>query len=92
MDAIVATLNREKRRYWDAAGRGAKTARDLVNALYGATFDGKAVYSALDAYLFSFTTHANDTVFDREHGIRSQWDRETGIKAMIRRHCAAIQP
>jgi hypothetical protein len=49
-----------------------------VNALYGATFDGRAVYSALDAYLFSFTTHAEDTAFDREHGIRSQWDSYAG--------------
>src|SRR5208282_6305785 len=54
MDAIVQKLNRKKRRLWDASGGGAKTARDLVNELYGATFDGRAVYSALDAYLFSF--------------------------------------
>ena len=78
MDAIVEKLNREKRRLWDASGRGAKTARDLVNALYGAIFDGRAVYSALDAYLFSFSTHAEDTEFDREHGIRSQWDGYAG--------------
>lgn len=78
MDAIVQKLNRQKRRLWDAAGRGAKTARDLVNALYGATFDGHAVYSALDAYLFSFSTYAEDTAFDREHGIRSQWDAYAG--------------
>jgi hypothetical protein len=78
MDAIVENLNRKRRRLWDAAGRGAKTARDLVNALYGATFDGRAIYSALDAYLFSFSTHAEDTAFDREHGIRSQWDGYAG--------------
>lgn len=78
MDAIVQKLNRQKRRMWDAAGRGAQTARDLVNALYGATFDGHAVYSALDAYLFSFSTHAEDSAFDRDHGIRSQWDGYAG--------------
>jgi hypothetical protein len=78
MDAIVQKLNRKTRRLWDASGRGAKTARDLVNTLYGATFDGKAIYSALDAYLFSFSTHAEDTAFDREHGIRSQWDGYAG--------------
>jgi hypothetical protein len=49
-----------------------------VKALYGATFDGTGVYSALDAYLFSFSTHAEDTEFDREHGIRSQWDGYAG--------------
>jgi hypothetical protein len=78
MDAIVETLNRERRRLWAKAGRGAKTARDLVNALYGATFDGRAAYSAIDPYLFSFSTHAEDTAFDREHGIRSQWDGYAG--------------
>jgi hypothetical protein len=46
--------------------------------LYGATFDGAAVYSAMDPYLFSFSTHAEDTAFDREHGIRSQWDAYAG--------------
>src|SRR5580692_1559433 len=40
MDAIVEKLNRGTRRLWDASGRGAKTALDLVNTLYGATFDG----------------------------------------------------
>jgi hypothetical protein len=78
MDAIVETLNRKRRRLWNASGRGAKTARDLVNALYGATFDGAAVYSAIDPYLFSFSTHGEDTAFDREHGIRSQWDGYAG--------------
>ncbi len=78
MDAIVQNLNRQKRRAWQAAGRGEKTARDLVQALYGATFDGKATYSTLDAYLFSFSAHADDTAFDRQHGIRSQWDNYAG--------------
>jgi hypothetical protein len=78
MDAIVEKLNRKTRRLWDAAGRGAKTARDLVNSLSGATFDGRAVYSALDPYLVSFSTHAEDTAFDHEHGIRSQWDSYAG--------------
>jgi hypothetical protein len=80
MDAIVdkligeKKLNRTNRRLWDATGGGVKMARDLVNSLYGATFDGRAVYSALDPYLFSFSTHSEDTAFDREHGVRCQWD------------------
>jgi hypothetical protein len=49
-----------------------------VNTLYAATFDGRASYSALDAYLFSFSTHAEDTAFDREHGIPSQWEGYAG--------------
>jgi hypothetical protein len=52
MDAIVEKLSRHERRRWEKAGGGLKTARDLVASLYGATFDGKAAYSALDAYLF----------------------------------------
>jgi hypothetical protein len=78
MDAIVQNLSRKMRRLWNASGRGAKTSRDLVNALYEATFDGKAIYSAIEAYLFSFSTHAGDSAFDREHGIRSQWDNYAG--------------
>jgi hypothetical protein len=78
MDALIRTCNRKQRRLWAAAGGGSKTARDLVNALYGATFDGETAYSALDAYLFSFSTHSEDTEFEREHGIRSQWDNYAG--------------
>jgi hypothetical protein len=78
MDAIVEKLNRHTRRLWDASGRGAQTARDLVNSLYGATIDGKAEYSVLDPYLFSFSTHSEDTAFDREHGIKSQWEDYAG--------------
>jgi hypothetical protein len=78
MDAIVEHENRDVRRLWKKAGRGEKTARDLVNSLYGATFDGQAAYTAFDAYLFSFSTHADDTDVDREHGIRSQWEQYAG--------------
>ncbi|MGO9847816.1 MAG: DUF2971 domain-containing protein [Methylocella sp.] len=79
MDAIVEKeFNRHWRRIWRASGGGGRTARDLVNSLYGATFDGKAAYAALEAYLFSFSTHVDDTAFDREHGIGSQWDSYAG--------------
>jgi hypothetical protein len=78
MDEIIAKRNRHERRVWVAGGGGNRTALDLVKSLYAATIDGKAVYSALDPYLFSFSTHADDTVFDREHGIRSQWDGYAG--------------
>jgi pimeloyl-ACP methyl ester carboxylesterase len=83
MDAIIENnenqkFNRTMRRSWRKLGGGSRTARDLVNSLYGATYDGKAVYSSLDPYLFSFSTHADDTAYEREHGVRSQWDRYTG--------------
>ena len=83
MDAIIENnesqkFNRAMRRSWHKLTGGRQTARDLVNSLYGATYDGKAVYSSLDPYLFSFSTHADDTAYEREHGVRSQWDRYTG--------------
>lgn len=83
MDALIEKNENQKfsrpmRRSWRKLGGGQQTARDLVNALYGATYDGKAAYSSLDPYLFSFSTHADDTAFEREHGVRSQWDRYTG--------------
>jgi hypothetical protein len=79
MNAIIKErFNRKIRRTWDASGGGDQTARDLVDSLYGATFDGKAVYSALAPYLFSFSTHADDTAFAREHGVRSQWESYAG--------------
>lgn len=74
MDAIVEKENRHTRRLWEKAGRGEKMARDLVNSLYGATFDGQADYASFDAYLFSFSTHSEDIDFDREHGVRTQWE------------------
>jgi hypothetical protein len=66
------------RRSWHKLGGGSQTARDLVNSLYGATYDGKAVYSSLIPYLFSFSTHTDDTAYEREHGVSSQWGRYTG--------------
>jgi len=78
MNGIVETFNREIRRKWKRFGGGDQTARDLVNSLYGATYDGKAPYSVMAPYLFSFSTHAHDTEFDRLHGIRSQWESYAG--------------
>jgi hypothetical protein len=80
MESIIEAgkFNRDIRRKWKATGGGAKMARDLVNSLYGATYDGKAPYSNLVPYLFSFSTHADDTAFEREHGVHSQWDCYAG--------------
>ncbi len=78
MNAIVKDFNRHIRRTWDRSGGGDQTARDLVNSLYAATYDGNAIYSALAPYLFSFSTHSDDTAFEREHGVRSQWDNYAG--------------
>jgi hypothetical protein len=73
-DAIIANhpTNRVGRRLWKKSGRGLGTARDFVNSLYGAIFDGEAP-TALDAFITSFSTHASDSEFEREHGLWSQW-------------------
>jgi hypothetical protein len=42
------------------------------------TYHGKAIYSMLAPYLFSFSTHADDTAFEREHGVRTQWESYAG--------------
>jgi hypothetical protein len=79
MNAIVGNnYNRKLRRKWNGCGGGEQTARDLVNSLYGATFDGEATYSTLEAFLFSFSTHSDDTAFDRENGVQSQWEKYSG--------------
>jgi len=71
---IVANFktNRVGRRLWKKSGGGLGTARDFVNSLYGATFDRKAP-TALDAFVTSYSTHAGDGEFEREHGLWSQW-------------------
>jgi hypothetical protein len=73
-DEIVANFKTDRvgRRLWRKSGRGVGTARDFVDSLYGATFDKKAPI-ALDAFVTSFSTHAGDGEFEREHGVWSQW-------------------
>ncbi len=73
-DEIVAAskTDRTARRLWKKEGRGLGTASDFVNSLYGATFDKKAP-TGLDAFVTSFSTHAGDGDFEREHGLWSQW-------------------
>jgi hypothetical protein len=79
INAIVEeNYNRHVRRIWKKSGGGERTARDLVNAFYGVTFDCTATYSAMEAFLFSFSSHAGDTEFDRVHGVQSQWESYAG--------------
>jgi hypothetical protein len=75
-DEIVSSikLTRIQRRLWKKSGGGLGTARDFVNSLYGATFDNRTdVVTAMDAFMTSFSTHAADGDFEREHGVWSQW-------------------
>ena len=53
-------------------------ARDLVSSLYRTTFLNKTGFTALDAFSVSFTTHADDGDFEREHGLVSQWTSYAG--------------
>jgi hypothetical protein len=77
-DALVSSLNRHTRRLYKKGGSGAGVARDLVDALYNSTFNNKGGFSALDAFMTSFSTHSGDTAFEREHGLYSQWKEYAG--------------
>jgi hypothetical protein len=78
---IVSTLklNRTQRRFWKKCGGGLGMARDFVNSLYGATFDKRSDLTAMDAFMTSFSTHAADGDFEREHGVWSQWQDYAGL-------------
>jgi hypothetical protein len=67
---IEKHFNRNERR----KNKSWQIAPDLVNALYRATIDGEGEYATIQPYSVSFSTHADDSDFDREHAIRSQWD------------------
>jgi hypothetical protein len=77
-EEIVASLNRQLRRLFKASGGGKGVAKALVDSLYGATFLSKGGFSALDAFMVSFSTHAGDGEFEREHGLLSQWEGYAG--------------
>src|SRR5262249_43850698 len=83
MDAIVEKLNRRTRRLWGTSGRGAQTARDLVKSLYGATIDGRAQYSALDPYLFSFSTHSETRPLTANTALKVNGNTMLGHKATV---------
>jgi len=72
-DAIVAAWNRHQHRRMNALGGTQKLARDFVNSLYAATFEGEASFGALAAFVVSFSTHAEDDDFVRANGLPSQW-------------------
>src|SRR6266702_3281195 len=59
--------NRHLRRLYEKTGGSAKLAKDLVDSLYGATFEGTG-FTALDAFAVCFCTHADDRLYEREHG------------------------
>jgi hypothetical protein len=78
-EKIVSPLNRHDRRLFKAAGGGIGTATNFVESVYGATFLSKSAFTALDAFMVSFSTHAKDTDFEREHGLQSQWKDYAGL-------------
>ena len=79
-DEIIdgVSLSRVQRRLWKKSGGSLGIAKDFVNSLYGATFLDRAAFGALDAFIVSFTTHAKDTDFERQHGVESQWRSYAG--------------
>jgi len=52
-------------------------AKDLVDSLYHATFEGTG-FTALEAFVVSFCTHADDRLYEREHGLLSLWRGYSG--------------
>jgi hypothetical protein len=79
-DEIVSSkVNRHARRLWKKSGAGLGTARDFVESLYGATFDKRSDLTAMDAFIASFSTHAAEGDFEREHGIWNQWRDYAGL-------------
>jgi len=77
-EKVVAPLSRHQRRLFKAAGGGKGVAKDFADSLYGATFLSKTGFTALDAFLVSFSTHAGDGEFERQHGLVSQWKEYAG--------------
>lgn len=78
-ERIVATRARRDRRLFKATGGAKRLATDFVESLYGATFLSKGGITALDAFTVSFSTHADDGGFEREHGLLSQWQEYAGV-------------
>ena len=77
-DELSDLLNRQRRRAFEAQGRGAGGARRMLDSLYGATFKSKGGFSKIEAFMASFSSHAVDSDFEREHGLWSQWNRYAG--------------
>jgi hypothetical protein len=77
-DVIAESLNRHDRCRFHKGGGGLSIARDLVNSLYKATFLSTTGFTALDAFSVSFSTHAEDSDVEREHGLSSQWSEYAG--------------
>jgi hypothetical protein len=77
-DALSSQLTRHRRRAFDAQGRGRGGARRMLDALYCATFASKDGPTRIEAFMTSFSTHAADSDFEREHVLWSQWERYAG--------------
>jgi hypothetical protein len=56
----------------DRVGGFSRIAGDLVENLYRMTFEAFG-YSSVEPFIVSFCTHADDRVYEREHGLLSQW-------------------
>jgi hypothetical protein len=77
-DALVSSLNRHTRRCYRKGGSGKGVASDLVNALYKSTFENEGGFTALDAFVTSFSTYSDDTPFVRANGLDTQWAEYAG--------------
>jgi len=74
-------LSEELPQLYERDGGSQKLARDFVDSLYGATFDGNSELTSMAAFITSFCTHADDQPdnrfydrsYERENGLLSQW-------------------
>lgn len=69
--------NRHLRRLYEKTGGSVTLAKDLVNSLYSATFEGTG-FTSLEAFVASFCSHSGDRPYEQENGLLSQWRGYSG--------------
>jgi hypothetical protein len=50
-----------------------RVAKDFVEGLYKVTFENTGSFSFAEPFIASFCSHATDQIYEREHGLLSQW-------------------
>ena len=51
----------------------ARVAKDFVEGLYKVTFENVGSFSFAEPFIASFCSHAADQLYEKEHGLLSQW-------------------
>jgi hypothetical protein len=89
LESMAAVLGKEVKRHnagirnqYYRHGGARPIARDFVASLYASTFERSDANFAVDAYTPSFSTHAADTPYERENGLKSQWRYYAHLECM----------